>query len=193
MWTASFNMPPPASSATATCGTNRREMVVKRIFFTAFVLCAFQLLLSPQSIDSSAPLFTGTSTDNSTLSLDAFKGKVVILDFWASWCKPCRKELPFLKELYNQYNRKGLEIIGINLDSSKERMDNFFKQSGLSLPFSTIMDPKSKIPPLYKLNGMPTTVFIDKKGIIRFRHLGFSDSRKTKNQYRDQVESLLKE
>ena len=165
----------------------------KKVLLAVLFFAVVQFVLNAQAVNSNAPAFSGTTAEKTTLSLSDFKGKVVILDFWASWCKPCRKELPFLLELNKDYKEKGLEIIGVNLDSTKKRVDDFMNQIGGALPFPNILDPKLEIPPLYNLKGMPTTVFIDKKGIIRFRHLGFSDSKKTKKEYREELESLLKE
>jgi thiol-disulfide isomerase/thioredoxin len=143
------------------------------------------------NVNSNAPDFSAETPDKSKISLSDFKDKVVLLDFWASWCGPCRKEFPFLMELYKTYKEKGFEIIAVNLDSESKRMEAFLEKQGAPVQFKIALGNGTKIPDIYKLEGMPTTILIDKKGVIRFRHTGFSNSDKKK--YEEQLNLLLNE
>jgi peroxiredoxin len=148
------------------------------IVTAALVMMAFQPVWS-QPIGKKAPEFSGKTADSIKISLSDYRGKVVLLDFWASWCVPCRKEMPFLVDLFQKNKEKGLAIIGINIDQDAKNRDKFLSALAAKPEFPIVTDPKSKICPLYNLEGMPFTVLIDRKGFIRFRHVGFKDDAPT--------------
>ncbi len=140
-------------------------------------------------IGSPAPLFIGKTPDGETIRLEEYKGHVVILDIWASWCGPCREEMPFLSELDRKYKKSGLEIIAVNIDDEASNMQAFLKNMKKKPAFTIVFDPEKRVPELYDAPGMPTTVFIDKKGIIRYMQSGFRDSHK--EQYVERLLTLL--
>lgn len=146
------------------------------------------LALEPKSI---VPDFDGETFDGKTVSIQDYKGKVIVIDFWASWCGPCKKEMPYLVELYKEYSEKGLEIISINIDRTEKNALNFLKALKVDIDFVLIYDKKSKIVPLFNPETMPTTYIVDKKGIVRFVHDGFQDEYKMK--FVDEIETLLNE
>ena len=137
-------------------------------------LLAFFILvtLSTHSYAQKAPGFS-LQSDKGTLKLSSLKGKVVYIDFWASWCKPCRKSFPFMNNMHKQYGKKGLKVIGINLDSEKSDADNFLKKYPAS--FTIAYDPQGKTPESYKLSVMPTSYIVDRKGNIVDTHKGFKE------------------
>jgi len=145
---------------------------------------------APQ-IGQPAPPFQGTTFDGKKIELNDFKGKVVLLDFWASWCVPCREEMPFLIDLYNRYHKSPFEIIAINIDTKLDNARKFMDQLSENIRFTVVKDSEQQIPPKYQINGMPTSVLIDKKGIIRFWHTGFKAS--YKEDYISEIDELLKE
>ena len=155
-----------------------------------FVMMAFRPVLS-QPTAKKAPEFYGKTADSTKISLSDFRGKVVLLDFWASWCAPCRKEMPFLVDLFQKNREKGLMIIGINIDQDPKNRDKFLSALAVKPEFPIVADPTSKICPLYNLEGMPFTVLIDRKGLIRFLHVGFKEEAKT--EFLKEVETLLQE
>ncbi len=104
-------------------------------------------------------------------SLKMYRGKVVYLDFWASWCGPCRQSLPLLNELRSELKRKGFEVLAVNLDEDTKDAQNFLDEFPVSYP--VLLDPKGKVPPKYDLPGMPTSFLIDKQGRIQKIHVGF--------------------
>ncbi|MFQ5605516.1 MAG: TlpA disulfide reductase family protein [bacterium] len=135
--------------------------------------------------------FKGLTVTGDKINLSDYKGQVVILDFWASWCKPCQKEFPFLIELYNTYYKKGLTVITVNLDENPVNMKKFLSKLKAKVLFPLIVDKEGKIPAMYKVEAMPTTLFIDKRGMIRSRHTGFKDSHKP--IYHKELQLLLAE
>ena len=140
-------------------------------------------------IGSPAPLFSGTTTTGEELKLSDYKGRVVLLDFWASWCGPCREEIPFLIDLYNDHHEEGFVILTINIDDEFENAKAFLEALDDQVPFPVVVDPEKRLPALYEIEAMPTSVFIDKKGIVRYWHDGFKASHQ--QRYRDELTTLL--
>src|ERR1700677_3167766 len=107
----------------------------------------------------------------SSLDLTNLGGRVVYLDFWASWCGPCRQSFPWMEILKSTYGAQGLEIITVNLDRDRADADKFLKQ--FHPTFDVRFDPKGELAELYKVQGMPSGVLIDGHGVTRFTHVGF--------------------
>lgn len=156
-----------------------------------FLLLAFPLCVQAQMPGSPAPRFEGTTPESKTLHLEDFQGRVVLLDFWASWCGPCRQEMPFLVELYESHQDDLFEVIAINVDEETADMQAFLSGLDTPVPFHLIRDPDGQLPTLYDLAAMPTSVLIDGTGMLRFRHDGFKESEK--GTYRAEVQQLLNE
>ena len=111
------------------------------------------------------------SNDQLPNKLSNLKGQVVYLDFWASWCKPCRKSFPWMNKMQQKYAAQGLQIIAINLDTEEALAKAFLDKIPAEIPI--IYDPEGKIASDYQLVGMPSSYLIDKEGKIRFSHKGF--------------------
>lgn len=105
------------------------------------------------------------------VELAALKGKVVIVDFWASWCGPCKKEMPVLEALRVKYAAQGLVIVGVNIDSSPKKMNKFLKNTPVS--FRIVHDRKLVVANRYEPETMPTSYFIGRDGVVRYVHGGF--------------------
>ena len=137
-------------------------------------------------IDEPARDFTVYLTDGKPFSLSIHKGKVVLIDFWDVRCAPCIKALPELKELYSQYHQKGLEIIGISLDSDKELLSNFLNKNEISWPIAcSYKGWKDDLVSIYGISATPSTWLIDRNGILRYNEL-------SGNELKVAIESLLK-
>lgn len=107
----------------------------------------------------------------SSLDLTNYRGRVVYLDFWASWCGPCKQTFPWMETLKSAYAAQGLEIITVNLDSDRADADKFLKQ--FHPTFEVRFDPKGELAEFYNVHGMPSSVLIDRHGVKRFSHVGF--------------------
>jgi cytochrome c biogenesis protein CcmG/thiol:disulfide interchange protein DsbE len=111
-----------------------------------------------------------------TVSLDSLRGRVVYVDFWASWCEPCRRSFPWLKTMNDRYQEKGLTIVAINLDKDRQAAESFLLK--YPAPFRVAFDPSGKTAEAFRVSAMPSSYLIDRKGTIVYAHAGF-DSRKT--------------
>ncbi|MGB8954199.1 MAG: redoxin domain-containing protein [Tumebacillaceae bacterium] len=113
-----------------------------------------------------APDFTLNTLDGKTVKLSDYKGKVVMVNFWASWCEPCRQEMPDIEKVYETYKDQGLVILGVNINEKNVPVQGFVNQMGLKFPI--LMDHDSKVAvDLYRVKPIPTTFFVDKDGILR--------------------------
>lgn len=117
----------------------------------------------------------------------AHKGQVIYLDFWASWCGPCRKSFPWMNEIQAQYKQQGLIIISVNVDNNKALADEFLAE--VPANFNVFYDPKGKVARKFKLKGMPSSYIIDRSGKVVSAHVGFTESKKEK--YQQELEALL--
>jgi len=120
---------------------------------------------------------------------DALKGKVVIVDFWASWCGPCKESFPALNELQKKYSDRGVVIIAVNVDEERADMESFLKEHPVS--FAVVRDGGQKLVAKTGIKTMPSSFVLDGDGKVRFSHSGYHGD-KTKKQYEQQIESLLK-
>ena len=114
-------------------------------------------------------------------------GKVVIVDFWASWCGPCKKAMPVLKELHETYKDKAVVIIGVSLDESKADMNNYLAKN--PMPFAMVRDPKGKLAEKLKIDGIPASFVIGLDGKVTSAHTGYTDT--LKKDYMKEIESAL--
>jgi peroxiredoxin len=121
-------------------------------------------------IGFTAPDFTLPTTDNKEFKLSDYRGKPVILNFWASWCGPCRYEVPAFKSFYEKYGDEGVPIIAVNTQDNPDSAIAYAKSDGLK--FTIPVDPQGKVANLYNVRGLPTTYFIDKNGIITSIKIG---------------------
>lgn len=118
----------------------------------------------------SAPDFTVTTLDGTRLHLAELKGKVVFLNIWATWCPPCREEMPSMVKFYEMFRGKGLEIVAVSEDQDLEALRKFVKTYGVTFPVA--QDQGRRVYGLYKATGVPETHLIDKAGVIRATQLG---------------------
>jgi thiol-disulfide isomerase/thioredoxin len=136
-----------------------------------------------------APSFTLASRAGQDVSLAQYKGQVVMINFWASWCGPCRQEMPLLESIYKKYNRMGFTLLGVNVEPNSQAANDWLKATPVSFPI--LYDKDSKVSKLYDVAGMPSTVIIDRSGNLRVLHRGYKPG--DENEYLDSIRSLIRE
>ena len=136
-----------------------------------------------------APSFTLPSRSGDMVSLDKLKGQVVMLNFWASWCGPCRQEMPLLDQMHKRYSSLGFTMIGVNVEANTSDAEKWLSQTPVTFP--VLFDKENKVSKLYDVNAMPSTVFIDRKGNVRYLHRGYKPG--DEGAYLNQIRALLKE
>ncbi len=163
---------------------------MRKILAAALMIGLAAMGCGAQEASSRKPAadFNVKRLDGQTLQLSALKGKVVLLDFWATWCPPCRAEIPHFKELYDQYKGKGLEIIGLALDQDGEAtVRSFAQQNGIQYPLA--MGSQALTQAYGGILGIPTTFLIDKQGKIAQKYIGYHE----KEIFEKEIQALLAE
>lgn len=171
-----------------------RQTDIHTMKFALFLSSVFLVVFAGagDKVGAPAPAFTGKTADGHVISLADYEGKVVLLDFWASWCGPCKEEMPFLVHLQRQYASKGLMVIAVNIDDDVANMKAFLSSlPGARPQFPIIWDQQKLIPQRYEIGAMPTSVLIDKKGIVQYWHNGFRTSKR--EQFRKEIALLVNE
>jgi cytochrome c biogenesis protein CcmG/thiol:disulfide interchange protein DsbE len=155
---------------------HRRRWLVPGIFIAVIVLVivAFGLALQQSRVDrlagGPAPDFSLTTFDGQAFKLSEKRGKPVFINFWASWCGPCRSEAPLLNDLYAEYKARGVEFIGITyLEPSVNSAQQFMRETGMAYPAAS--DDGSKVGQAYRVKGVPQTYMIDRAGNVAFVQL----------------------
>lgn len=121
---------------------------------------------------------------------EELKGRVILLDFWASWCGPCKSSFPAMEQLTKRYADQGLTIIAVSVDEKRENIQRFLEANKVS--FAVVRDAQHKLVAAADIRSMPTSFLIDRSGKIRFVHAGF-DQDKSPREYAKEIEQLLRE
>jgi peroxiredoxin len=160
-----------------------------------YLLGAALSVLAATSLASSdlagmpAPDFALKSSTGENLRLSEYRGDVVMINFWATWCGPCRQEMPLLDELYTRYERVGFSLLGVNIDDDSQRAMDMISELGINFP--VLFDDRKVVSKLYEVEAMPVTVLVDREGTVRHVHHGYKPG--YEQQYLDEIRSLLRE
>jgi peroxiredoxin len=164
-----------------------------KMFKKVIVIFFASLLWLPvsyaETAKGAAPNFTLKSRSGENLKLSEYRGDVVLVNFWASWCGPCRKEMPKLEELYQKYKNLGFNLLAVNVEEDSSKANDFLKD--LSVTFPILYDNENKVSKLYKVSAMPSTVIIDRDGNVRFVHHGYLVG--YENDYSKEIKELIEE
>jgi thiol-disulfide isomerase/thioredoxin len=185
-------------------GQEENAMRRKPVCHVTTIVAALGLLLGGEAADAREDLFealgmtkvppkaasdfTLLDTDGQQVSLQQYRGKVVFLNFWATWCIPCREEMPSLERLHQTYQAQDLAIISIDLKEGADQVKAFFQKHGLSFP--SLLDPNGTVFRDYLVAGMPTTYLIDRNGTLLARGVGGRDW--TRAEAQQLIQELLK-
>lgn len=144
-----------------------------RDILTAFLITAVMIFTAHAGgIGKQAPDFSLPTLSGGEAAMGAYRGKVILLNFWASWCAPCKEELPELERIYQGFQERGFEVLGINIDKRRKNASKIASRFGLSFP--VLLDPAAKIIEEYPGRAMPVSYLIDTKGVIREIFFGFN-------------------
>jgi len=159
--------------------------------YTAALLSLFATttLASSDLAGQSAPDFALKSASGSNLRLSEYRGDVVMINFWATWCGPCRQEMPLLDDLFTRYQRVGFQLLGVNIDDDSRRAMQMVEELGVNFP--VLFDEDKEVSRLYQVEAMPVTLLLDRSGTVRYVHLGYKPGYEQK--YLTQIRSLLRE
>lgn len=146
--------------------------LVSKLILMVFIFLPFSV--SAISVGDTVPSFKARSIDGATsVSVKDYRGKVVLVDFWASWCPPCLKSLPKYDELRRELGTSGFEIVAINVDENTEDAKKFLAKHPVSYPIAK--DPKGVLPGVFGVKAMPTSFLIDKNGVVQYVHAAFKE------------------
>lgn len=153
--------------------------------------CAVIVIASAgtNAASTAAPDVTLQRADGEPVHLAAYKGRVLLVDFWASWCPPCKASFPALDALYREYQARGVDVLAVNLDERRRDADEFLKDHPHQM--TVVFDPKGASPVAFGVKGMPSSFVIDRAGNIRFTHMGYSGN--VEESYRQEIDQLLAE
>jgi len=147
------------------------------------------LKLAPVDHPGPAPRFSSMTPGGEKMGIDDFKGKLVVLNFWATWCPPCRLEMPSMERLYQEFKGEGLEVVAINFMEREKPITSFLKENGFTFP--VLLDKKGEIARNYGVHGLPVTFLIARNGNLFARSMGYKDWYKP--EIRQLISTLLKD
>ena len=152
-------------------------------------LLACVSLSGATGVAPAAPDFRLMNRAGGETTLAGLRGQVVMINFWASWCGPCRQEFPALDQIYAKYKPMGFTLVGINVESEKADAERFLGTQKVSFPI--LFDPQNAVSGSYGVKAMPTTVLIDRQGRVRWQHMAYKPGDEAK--YIEQVRAVLRE
>lgn len=141
------------------------------------------------TIQDEAPDFTLKSLEGANLRLEEYRGQVVLINFWASWCGPCRQEMPLLDRLHQRYVDTGFAVLGVNVEGEEAPARELIDR--IPVTFPVLIDEGQLVSELYKLEAMPSTVVVDRDGVVRYIHRGYKPGDEAK--YVEVVKALIRE
>ena len=158
------------------------------ILLAAWFLAAASSQAGMPATGATAPDFTLRSNNGKNLKLSEHRGEVVMINFWATWCGPCRQEMPELERLYQKYRKAGFVLLGISVDDKPEAARTMAQQ--LKVTFPVLFDDRKQASRRYDVDAMPSTLLVDRNGIVRFVHRGYRGG--VEKQYEEKLRELLR-
>ena len=165
------------------------SQIIKHSKFLILTMSLLVLSVNSVLAGQSAPNLTLKKLDNSSFRISDLKGEVVYVDFWATWCPPCRKSFPWMEAMHQRYKDLGFQVVAISLDNKRGVVDQFLKTMETS--FTIAHDPSGDSATAFKVKGMPSSYLIDRRGNIHKTHMGFNE--RDKAILESEIKNLLAE
>ncbi|MEE4245994.1 MAG: TlpA disulfide reductase family protein [Kangiellaceae bacterium] len=159
------------------------------LIITLLVLALFSWSTLAKEVKEPAPDFTLKSMSGENVKLSELRGNVVMVNFWASWCGPCRQEMPLLDNFYKKYNKLGFVLLGVNVEEDSSKAQGYLREVPVTFPI--LFDNTNSVSKMYDVDAMPSTVLIDREGNLRFLHRGYKPG--DENQYKKLMKKLMRE
>lgn len=172
---------------------NEKGMKMRLKALSIAIAAVFLMVSAAHSrmINEEAPGFTLQDMGGHTVSLKDFRGKVVFIDFFASWCAPCKKEFPEINGIIDRYSDSEVAFVAVNVDKKRSHVEDFLRQiPNLSKRFIVLLDTDSTVISSYNARAMPTSFILDKNGVVRYMHFGFRES--DPGSWVEEIDNLLK-
>ena len=168
------------------------DMVKRLVIKAGLVLMMATLVVGiaqAEELQGPAPDFTLKSRSGENVKLSELRGDVVMVNFWASWCAPCRQEMPLLEDLHNKYSDLGFVLLGVNVEEDSSKAADLLREIPVSFPI--LYDNTNKVTKLYDVVAMPSTVMVDRDGNMRYLHRGYLPG--YEKEYEKQIKELVRE
>lgn len=149
----------------------------------------FVVTAQAEGLQGPAPDFTLKSRSGENVKLSELRGEVVMINFWASWCAPCRQEMPLLEDLHKKYSDLGFVLLGVNVEEDSSKAADLLREIPVSFP--VLYDNTNKVTKLYDVVAMPSTVMVDRDGNMRYLHRGYLPG--YEKDYEKQIKELVRE
>ncbi|HHI92485.1 MAG TPA: TlpA family protein disulfide reductase [Gammaproteobacteria bacterium] len=163
--------------------------IVKNMVVLLAAGMLFSTSVQADVVGSTAPDFTLKSRSGENVKLSELRGEVVMINFWASWCAPCRQEMPLLEDIYKKYSDLGFVLLGVNVEEDSSKAADLLREIPVSFPI--LYDNTNEVTKLYKVVAMPSTVMVDRNGTVRYLHRGYLPG--YEEEYIKQIKELIKE
>ena len=163
--------------------------ILRQALFACLALAFGGVATAAAVPGSPAPALVLAAREGGNVNLADLKGQVVMINFWATWCGPCRQEMPLLAQLHTKYEPLGFTLLGVNVEPDSAAAVDWLK--GVPVQFPILFDTDSAVAGRFGVEGMPSTVFVDRKGQVRYVHRGYKPGDEAK--YADMIRSLVKE
>lgn len=174
---------------TKTYSVISRQRLMLAVLLSLVLSLLFINKANAVKVNQTAPDFTLPSSSKQNIRLAELRGQVVMINFWATWCNPCRVEIPHLQKIYSKYKDVGFTLLGVNIDKNSIKASNMARELGATFPI--LFDNKQQISKLYSIKAMPLTVLVDPDGKIRKVYYGYKPG--YENKYANDVRKLLRE
>lgn len=162
---------------------------VKQTGVLLVLAALFTASAQAEVLEGPAPDFTLKSRSGENIKLSELRGEVVMINFWASWCAPCRQEMPLLEDMYKKYSDLGFVLLGVNVEEDSSKASELLREVPVSFP--VLYDNTNKVTKMYDVVAMPSTVMVDRDGKMRYLHRGYLPG--YENEYVKQIKELIRE